>query len=383
MKTLKNSKELVNDMRYGVPRHCEEGKRSVARRGNLYKNVVFRLALANSKKRKDNNMTKELVKEKVAKQNGSRDAIPTPCGRGSGCVSEASYNHRGGVNSSIDSQNPSPQPSPARGEGACSKNSSNPQSLINSNHFTHLTHSTHFTHLRKRPAFTLAEVLITLAVIGIVAAMTIPNLVQSYKKKVVETRLVQFYSMMNQAVKLSEIDHGEEFSWLPFDSSTLNLVPYSIEEYFNEYLAPYLKTAKTEVNLDGEEPHIRVYFANGSTVYITNQATKDRSPHFWFFPFGVVKGTYADCNSGIDCFLFMQNLQQFSSASVLYQHGVQPYTWINGKRWAPVTDKDEIDKILRDDTTRGCNNLQNVRAYCTAVIMRNGWKIPEDYPFKF
>ena len=52
-------------------------------------------------------MAKELADEKVTKQDGSRDVIPTPCGRGSGCVSEASYNHRGGVNVSIDGQNPS------------------------------------------------------------------------------------------------------------------------------------------------------------------------------------------------------------------------------------------------------------------------------------
>ena len=32
-------------------------------------------------------------------------------------------------------------------------------------------------------AFTLAEVLITLGIIGVVAAMTIPSLIQSYKEK--------------------------------------------------------------------------------------------------------------------------------------------------------------------------------------------------------
>ena len=64
-------------------------------------------------------------------------------------------------------------------------------------------------------AFTLAEVLITLAVIGVVAALTIPNLVQSYKKRVVETRLARFYSMINQALKMSEVDNGpkEYYGW--------------------------------------------------------------------------------------------------------------------------------------------------------------------------
>jgi len=35
-----------------------------------------------------------------------------------------------------------------------------------------------------KPAFTLAEVLITLGVIGIVAAMTLPTLIANYKNKV-------------------------------------------------------------------------------------------------------------------------------------------------------------------------------------------------------
>ena len=35
----------------------------------------------------------------------------------------------------------------------------------------------------RRVAFTLAEVLITLAIIGIVAAMTIPTLVQNYQTR--------------------------------------------------------------------------------------------------------------------------------------------------------------------------------------------------------
>ena len=37
----------------------------------------------------------------------------------------------------------------------------------------------------KKSAFTLAEVLITLGIIGVVASLTIPSLIQSYKKKVV------------------------------------------------------------------------------------------------------------------------------------------------------------------------------------------------------
>ena len=41
--------------------------------------------------------------------------------------------------------------------------------------------------LRKqlKSAFTLAELLITLAIIGIIAALTIPTLIQNYQEKIV------------------------------------------------------------------------------------------------------------------------------------------------------------------------------------------------------
>ena len=47
----------------------------------------------------------------------------------------------------------------------------------------------HPTGMSKRIAFTLAEVLITLGIIGVVAALTIPTLIQKYEKQVYITQL--------------------------------------------------------------------------------------------------------------------------------------------------------------------------------------------------
>lgn len=51
-----------------------------------------------------------------------------------------------------------------------------------------------------RKAFTMAEVLITLGVIGIVAAMTIPQLIKNYQHKILETAFKKQYSMLTQVV---------------------------------------------------------------------------------------------------------------------------------------------------------------------------------------
>ena len=56
-----------------------------------------------------------------------------------------------------------------------------------------------FSH--KCTAFTLAEVLITLGIIGIVAAMTMPTLISKHEKKVYGTKLIQTYSILNQGFR--------------------------------------------------------------------------------------------------------------------------------------------------------------------------------------
>ena len=36
-----------------------------------------------------------------------------------------------------------------------------------------------------------------------------------------------------------------------------------------------------------------------------------------------------------------------------------------------------------ENPTYGCNESAPYKVYCTAIIQENGWKIPDDYPFKF
>ena len=64
----------------------------------------------------------------------------------------------------------------------------------------HKSHNTRATHVKK-VAFTLAEVLITLGIIGIVAAMTIPTLVSNYQSKSWQTSANVFERKLEEALK--------------------------------------------------------------------------------------------------------------------------------------------------------------------------------------
>ena len=76
--------------------------------------------------------------------------------------------------------------------------------------FTLAEGATHVAHCDKlrRAAFTLAEVLITLGIIGVVAALTLPTLIQNHQKQVYVTQLKKAYSTLNNAINKMAVDEG-------------------------------------------------------------------------------------------------------------------------------------------------------------------------------
>lgn len=69
------------------------------------------------------------------------------------------------------------------------------------------------TLLLKKAAFTLAEVLITLGIIGVVAALTLPSLIQNYHEKQRVTQLKKAYSVMQNAFLMAQEEYGEVTDW--------------------------------------------------------------------------------------------------------------------------------------------------------------------------
>lgn len=238
----------------------------------------------------------------------------------------------------------------------------------------------------KKAAFTLAEVLITLGIIGVVAAMTIPTLVANYKKKVIETKLVNFYSVMNNAVKMSEVENGFIANWdalvqdqILDDAGNVIATPTTnVLEWFNKYLAPYLKTAKVEKFESDRDGKLAVYFNDGSLVFIGGSS-------WYFYPDSkdFLTNDYDDNYTDVykpDCgkkfFTFYFNPATRNNTSYKYHKdkGVEPYMGF----W------DGTVEDLKNDSVTGCReDASSERAFCTKLIQLNNWKIPDDYPIAF
>ena len=70
-----------------------------------------------------------------------------------------------------------------------------------------------FTGMCRKSAFTLAEVLITLGIIGVVAAMTLPSLQQKLDERSNITMLKKFYAEFMNATNLLVVDYGTPSGW--------------------------------------------------------------------------------------------------------------------------------------------------------------------------
>lgn len=70
-----------------------------------------------------------------------------------------------------------------------------------------------YQNLSKFMAFTLAEALITLGIIGIVAAVTIPTIMHKYYEHQTVARLKETYSILAQALKSLDDDYGSLDTW--------------------------------------------------------------------------------------------------------------------------------------------------------------------------
>ena len=87
----------------------------------------------------------------------------------------------------------------------------------------------------RRVAFTLAEVLITLGIIGVVAALTIPSLIVKYQDKVLINQTKKAFSVFQNGLALASQDNGtpgDNSLTFPKDQ-TSNTVIKNFSKYFN------------------------------------------------------------------------------------------------------------------------------------------------------
>ena len=219
-------------------------------------------------------------------------------------------------------------------------------------------------------AFTLAEVLITLGVIGVVAAITMPMLIQNHQKHVTENRLKKSFSTLNQALKMSEVENGPAKYW-DLDLGENNAD--NTKKVAEKYIIPYLKAEYCD-NQDFNPGKCWRYVGcgGGGQNYTLADGTM----------IGIC--SYGNYQGIIISILPIKTLKKGRKFSFIVdkEKGV-----LLPSRYVAGLSRENIKRGYEyngEGYTVGCSK-DGGATYpyhaCTALIYVDGWKIRDDYPW--
>ena len=251
---------------------------------------------------------------------------------------------------------------------------------------------------KKISAFTLAEVLITLGVIGVVAALTLPMLIQNYQKHVAVNRLKVVYNIMSNVIRRAEADFGDITSW--------DLVTNARAEYDDEgsqanaktqigsivkkYFVPYISGAeftedKTLTDLgykggidysDGmrfaapDKIKTILRLSNGAIILFQPSTGTDPNTGKRIV-LGIIMAIDIDGPNGYNIFG-----KDVFAALIPYAHNTRLMFMQNY-----VLTGNDLIRIDDDTRSTVLKNCTDNGYHCGRLIQMDGWQIKDDYPW--
>lgn len=198
--------------------------------------------------------------------------------------------------------------------------------------------------------------------------MTLPAISANTRKKEASNRLKKFYSTMQQAIKLSEVDNGDSIYWdkdleiYDEEGSSDTVANAEIsEKFFNKYLKPYMKYLSVKKKTDSEADkdinfELKVTLLDGSTLYLHNGKCMDMRLD--------INGDRNPNKSGYDRFTFL--LCNGDTAKAYCKKG-------NFCSYQTATTTNR---------TKALEQCKNASAYCSTLLLYDDWEFKDDYPYK-
>lgn len=214
----------------------------------------------------------------------------------------------------------------------------------------------------KKFAFTLAEVMVTMSIVGVVAAMTIPTLHYQRMKKEYSAKLKNFYSRMNNAIldmqmdkgsfsdmKLNRTDENDKNQTKGYEWYMTNIDPY----YGHEYV---------------DAAHKTVYYKDGSKLIIHGKwGCLDVDYD--------VNGDKGPDQVGFDRYRFLYCFE--NRATYFGRDDIFFGTYGSGLNSATTTRAQMVAKCGTK------NENEDGRLWCTRLLENDQWEFKKDYPWKF
>lgn len=203
---------------------------------------------------------------------------------------------------------------------------------------------------KKTLAFTIAEILVAMSIVGVVAAMTIPTLHYNKTKKEYSVKLKNFYSRMQNAIEDMQVDKGSFKDMKKPDNA-------------DEGIAWYL---------DNIDPYMGHQFVKGRKIYYKDGSSLDI---VWA---GAcldvdydVNGDKSPNRSGYDKYRFLYCFKPDLRSSWFGDTETFFGTYGHGYVATSTTRAQMIDKCKANPP------------WCSRLLQVDNWEYKQDYPYKF
>ena len=225
---------------------------------------------------------------------------------------------------------------------------------------------------QKENGFTLAEVLITLVIIGIIAAITVPVMMANHRKTETAARLKKFYSTLSNAIRLAEIDNG----------TTLSEWGNTAFDYVVNYLNITEKDEDNDKYILTDGTTLTIGKASMGGVWTEGAPGPGPEQAYATMLTFDTNGDKKPNEIGRDRFIFYfvtGGQRTAAQSTILTKSGLLTYPWGYGSL---TTRSSLIEGCIETKQYVDVSYAQFTLGYCTELVMRDGWEFKEDYPLK-
>lgn len=241
----------------------------------------------------------------------------------------------------------------------------------------------------KKVAFSLAEVLITLSILGVIATIIISNLIGHYKKTITETKLKMIYSQLSSVIDQMNVEY-KPVSQIVDEVFAMGAATKNATDAFNyNYFRPYIKfTRECPFSTKG----CRIFTDNHlKGLDGTTNSNGDENPSYWH-QYQLSNGMFLGNIVSNHRIHFIVDINGSAGSnqigSDIFYFSI--YDTINDSEGGTQKDSLDCGRGANYGPSKGYSTQTLFYPQCTGrghtcscPIKNNGWKIPKDYPVKF
>lgn len=220
--------------------------------------------------------------------------------------------------------------------------------------------------------FTLAEILIVIFIIGVIAAFGIVPLIKNYQKQQTVTGLQKIFNTISQIHKISEIDNGSSVNW---DDPTTEWNPSASIAWWDKYFMPYNNLNSSKI-CSGSD--VTKCWSSGS-VYLDGTNISLAQVYTLILNNGMMIYLGPVGKNQAEIFI---DVNGYKKPNVMGKDIFYMYIAYKSEKVSFFGTSNTREYLLEDHgNTCNKNSGTNKGVDCATLIQMDGWQIKTDYPW--